>query len=193
MKKFYLLLVLSLNVLLASAQWSVAPEVGLSAMWSQANDCSRPVVKIGAAVEYAIKPNFSIESGLYYTQRGDSWIYSRPDPVIVIAEEVETVRHLIQLPVMARFSWQVAEDTRLFISAGPYVGAYVADRWKDCHFYEGGDIGDWFDWGLSASGGVEIGRWFIRLGYDLSLGGYGGGDGINANYHQVTLSAGYKF
>lgn len=193
MKKFYLLLVLSLNVLLASAQWSVAPEVGLSAMWSQANDCSRPVVKIGAAVEYAIKPNFSIESGLYYTQRGDSWIYSRPDPVIAIAEEVETVRHLIQLPVMACFSWQVAKDTRLFISVGPYVGAYVADRWKDCHYYEGGDIGDWFDWGLSASGGVEIGRWFFRLGYDLSLGGYGGGDGINANYHQVTLSVGYKF
>lgn len=193
MKKFYLLLVLSLNVLLASAQWSVAPEVGLSAMWSQANDCSRPVVKIGAAVEYAIKPNFSIESGLYYTQRGDSWIYSRPDPVIAIAEEVETVRHLIQLPVMARFSWQVAEDTRLFISVGPYVGAYVADRWKDCHYYEGGDIGDWFDWGLSASGGVEIGRWFFRLGYDLSLGGYGGGDVITANYHQVTLSVGYKF
>lgn len=191
MKKFYLLLVLSLNVLLASAQWSVAPEVGLSAMWSQANDCSRPVVKIGAAVEYAIKPNFSIESGLYYTQRGDNWLYTSPDHVI--SEDVTTVRHLIQLPVMARFSWEVAKDTRLFISVGPYVGAYVADKWKDCHYYEGGDIGDWFDWGLSASGGVEIGRWFFRLGYDLSLGGYGGGDVITANYHQVTLSVGYKF
>ena len=149
------------------------------------------MVKIGAAVEYAIKPNFSIESGLYYTQRGDNWLYTSPDHVI--SEDVTTVRHLIQLPVMARFSWEVAKDTRLFISVGPYVGAYVADKWKDCHYYEGGDIGNWFDWGLSASGGVEIGRWFFRLGYDLSLGGYGGGDNINANYHQVKHSVGYKF
>lgn len=56
-----------------SAQWSVAPEVGLSAFnHNGIGDGWRPAIKIGAAVECKLKSNFSVESGLYYTQRGYS-------------------------------------------------------------------------------------------------------------------------
>lgn len=195
MKKLCLILALLLHVGLASAQWSVAPEVGLATVRSTGwGESWRPSLKVGAAVEYALKPNFSIESGLYYTQRGNSLagILMSPEEYAVM-ERPMLVRHMLQIPVTAKFYWEVADDVRLFIGAGPYVGFYVADKWRNTYYYKDLDYGKTFDWGVSASAGVEIKRWFFRLGYDLALGGFGGGDAINANYHQVTLSVGYKF
>ena len=83
------------------------------------------------------------------------------------------MRHLLQVPIRTRFSWEIAEDTRFFVSAGAYVGAYFANDWKQ-------------------TTGIEVKRWFFRLGYDISLGNEYG-EGISPKYHVGTISIGYKF
>ena len=114
------------------------------------------------------------------------------------------MRHLLQVPIRARFSWKIAEDTRFFVSAGAYVGAYFANDWKQttgAYFandwkqttiMQGADYGKAFDWGVTATVGIEVKRWFFRLGYDISLGNEYG-EGISPKYHVGTISIGYKF
>ena len=54
------------------------------------------------------------------------------------------------------------------------------------------DYGKAFDWGVTATVGIEVKRWFFRLGYDISLGNEYG-EGISPKYHVGTISIGYKF
>ncbi|WP_280749200.1 porin family protein [Parabacteroides sp. PF5-9] len=50
-----------------------------------------------------------------------------------------------------------------------------------------------FDWGATASLGVEVKQWVMNLGYDISLGKEFEWDQIDAKYHTVSLLVGYKF
>lgn len=63
-----------------------------------------------------------------------------------------------------------------------------------------------FDWGVTASFGVEVDNWVMNVGYELSLGDEGdnyslkwvnGGSyevrSIGANYNTLSLTVGYKF
>ena len=199
MKKLLFVSLFIICAFAASAQWSIAPELGLSAFSHNngGSDGWRPAVKAGAAVEYAFRPHFSLESGLYYTQRGyslagrisipDDWDRWEFGP-----ERPSLVRHLLQVPIRARFSWEIAEDTRFFVSAGAYVGAYFANDWKQTTIMQGADYGKAFDWGVTATVGIEVKRWFFRLGYDISLAKEYD-DGISPKYHVGTISIGYKF
>lgn len=194
MKKIYLILALLLHVGLASAQWSVSPEVGLSVLRHNGQfDDWRPAVKIGAAVEYGLKPNFSIESGLFYTQRGYSmagWVSNENWPQALL-ERPSLVRHMFQVPVMGRFAFDVTDDIRLFVGAGPYIGFYFANDWKQTFQYRNANAGDVFDWGFTFMTGLEFGRFYVRVAYDMALGGEP--HGVALNYNVGTLSVGYKF
>lgn len=131
--------------------------------------------------------------------------------------DVSLYRNFLQLPVMFNYGLQLNETVKLNFGAGPYIGVSLNDQEKEeglayNTFYSGeisspgygGEIsspekGSYFadrhalDWGVSASVGVEINkRWVANLGYDLSLGEEYKDDGINANYHTLTLSIGYK-
>lgn len=219
MKKLLLLFVALVNIFtIARAQLTVTPEVGVSAVKTNGmGDGWRPGVKIGAALEYQITPKlFSIESGLFYTQRGYSIIdglYSNGGTKWI--EDVSQTRHFIQLPVLAKFSWDVADETKFFLAMGPYIGLCLKNKINSdprlveftdnpqppsIGYTEFGNSNQYlyeharnFDWGLSAATGVEVKRWVVKLQYDLSLGKESKGSAIGANYHTVTLSAGYKF
>lgn len=193
MKKVCLFLLLMFNVFIASAQFTVAPELGLSALsYNGAGVGWKPAIKVGASVEYMFQSNFSIESGLFYTQRGYSKALVDITHDIYKAEAPSLVRHLLQMPIHARYSWNIADETRLFVSAGPYIGLYLANNWKNTQLYKDSRAGNTFDWGFSASAGVEVKRMFFRLGYDISLGNEFG-DGVAVRYNVGTLSVGYKF
>lgn len=194
MKRVLFICFFFMSVFAASAQWRIAPEVGLSALnHNGMGDGWRPAIKAGAAIEYTIKPNFSIESGLYYTQRG----YSLAGKVTLptdwpFDENPSLVRHLLQMPFRACFSWKIADDTRFFAGVGPYVGIYFANDWKQTRFLEDAHSGNTFDWGLSMAAGFEVKQWFSRFGYDISFGNEFG-EGVSAKYHVGTISVGYKF
>ena len=106
---------------------------------------------------------------------------------------------------MANLSFKLAEDIRLNVGVGPYIAVSVLDKgmfggWsvaseESAKFYtydpcEGLRA---FDWGISSTVGVEIKQCFINFGYDVSLGKEYKGGSIEANYHTLALTAGYKF
>lgn len=189
MKRIGLLIVCMLGVLSAHAQWSVSPEVGLSAFRRNTYYEWRPAIKLGAAVEYQFKPHFSLESGLYYTQRGFSLTEYNPGPY---HEEPSLVRHMFQIPLRARFSWEVANDVHLFFGTGPYLGIYFVDDWNHTVLHRNDDTGNVAEIGLSTMVGVEVKRFFVRLGHEVAFVGYHERY-LNGWNHCLTLSVGYRF
>lgn len=181
LKKIVLSIVCLIGGITAHAQWSVSPELGLSAYRRQFYEW-RPGIKVGAAVEYQFKSLFSLESGLYYTQRGFSFSENTDLP---FDEEPSLVRHQFQIPVRARFAWEVADEVRLFTGIGPYLGLYFANDWKQTYLHQSDGYGNVAEIGLSVMGGVEVKRCFVRLGFEYSFG--------NESYHAETISFGYKF
>lgn len=70
MKKFVLCIMLMMCVASLSAQWSVTPEVGMNVTKYQDQE-AKMGFKAGAAVSYTFGSGlFSLQSGLYYVQRG---------------------------------------------------------------------------------------------------------------------------
>ena len=117
---------LLLGVCTVSAQnITLSPETGISVVrripyekdWS-------PAAKVGISADFNLTKHFSIESGLFYTFRhyqiDDGGIYSNDDATWI--ETVSRTRHFLQLPILAKFHWQLNKDTKLFFGVGPYVG-----------------------------------------------------------------------
>ena len=86
MKKFVLFVMLMMGVVSVSAQrWSLTPEMGMMAVKRGGNvyiNEQKPTWntrwKVGVGVEFAVRPDrFSLKSGLYYTQRGYSRVFTR--------------------------------------------------------------------------------------------------------------------
>lgn len=201
---------------------TLTPEAGISAVqrhgWGQS---WRPSVKTGVAADFKINHYFSIESGLFYTFRGYSTNVGKfSNDNAEWFERVSETRHFLQIPVMAKFSWSIAQDTRMFFGIGPYIGFCLKNHFDSTPLYisssypngyydgvaapSGTDMfgnsnqdlyqkARTFDWGINAMVGIETKRWITKLQYDMSLGKESGGDPIGVNYHTLTLSVGYKF
>lgn len=76
MKKFVLFMMLMMCVASLSAQWSVTPEAGMN-VTTYKNEAAKIGFKAGAAVAYSFGDGiFSLQSGLYYVQRGTGKSFS---------------------------------------------------------------------------------------------------------------------
>lgn len=76
MKKFVLFMMLMMCVASLSAQWSVTPEAGMN-VTTYKNSTAKIGFKAGAAVAYSFGDGiFSLQSGLYYVQRGTGKSFS---------------------------------------------------------------------------------------------------------------------
>ena len=236
MKKLilFVMLMMSMGVVSAQQRWAVTPELGMTAIkagggiesYSQAWNARW---KIGVGVEYEVKPGlFSLKSGLYYTQRGKTerfMSYSNPVGTDQLSElgmiNVNMNRHFLQVPLLANFSFKLADQVRLNLAAGPYVGYSVGNRYEMgvAYYqptgegygksYSGGSYGNgWsstgehfegvnhehpFDWGLAFQVGLEVKQWVFNVGYEASLGKEFKGDNFDMKYNTFSISVGYKF
>lgn len=225
MKKFFITGTFALCFLSLNAQnFSISPEIGISAVqrhgWGQQ---WRPSIKVGFSADYNLTKKFAIESGLFYTFRGYSithgGIYS--NETCSWMENVSQTRHFLQLPILAKFKWNINENTKLFWGVGPYIAICLKNDFNSNPFYMNGTYPDEmhqyydgytygtdqfgnsnqflyeksrnFDWGLSSNIGIESNNWVVKFQYDLSLGKEGNNSVITANYHSLSLSIGYKF
>lgn len=184
------------------AQWSVTPEVGIAAV--HRNDLMSDDwiigTKSGVGLGYQFNQTLGLKSGLYYALRGLSLdgFYEPSGEYHPANSKVNLRRHFLQIPFLFNYSRPLNKDVVLNLAVGPYIAFSVKDYCNESTFIETymPDELDCrtFDWGVSASAGVEIKKkWIINLNYDLSLGKEAANDGLNANYHTVSLSAGYKF
>ena len=132
----------------ANAQVSVTPEVGIGANMrtNLVDNKWKPTVKVGAAVEFPVSRVFSFQTGLYYMQKGFSDItpaYSNASARWM--ENVTVKRHLLQVPIMAKLTWQVGEKTSLFWAGGMYIGGCVGTSTTRSRMFAWYDSenGDW--------------------------------------------------
>ena len=125
-----------------SKKWHITPEVGLSV--NQENESARGVTlnfKTGVAALYTLKegvgnrPDFGIRSGLFlHMQRGsyhaNSWWGNIPtgDGFRLEYSDLPATRFYLQLPVMAHWSFKLADEIRLNMGVGPYVALGVGGR-----------------------------------------------------------------
>lgn len=240
-----LLLLMMMGIVSVHAQWTITPEAGMAITKRNAFQTGwegRP--KIGVGLEYQFPSEFfALRTGLYYMQRGYSgdigstaylsgygysWGYGKMpsygmgnggygsyyDYAYDLGSTLR--RHFLQLPVMADFSFRLADDVRLHLAAGPYIAVSMADHWDGYTGYlcenaiPGGSesVGGTvpapyqrnpakglraFDWGLSGVVGLEVKQWMFNFGYDLSLGKEYKHGSVGVNYHTISLSLGYKF
>jgi len=223
MRKFVCLALLMMSFVAVKAQWSVSPELGLSMVNRPGivNSKWDNGWKVGVGVEYQFSPMFSLKSGLHYTQRGWElsfipWLDQEGELSISTGD---SKRHFLQLPVMAQLGWDLGKDIRLNVAAGPYIAYCVHHNYSYgtysnfTHYGYGGygygygsggtgsSYGGYrpfdglrsFDWGASFAVGLEVKNLYFNIGYDLSLGEEYPNDGLNVNYHTLSLTVGYKF
>ena len=132
MKKTLLVCALAASACALHAQHvTLAPEAGVSAVmrggWGQS---WRPSAKIGVSADFNLTKHFAIESGLFYTFRGytidHGGIYSNDNATWM--ENVSQTRHFLQVPVLAKFKWNVGKQTKMFFGVGPYVGFCLKNK-----------------------------------------------------------------
>lgn len=205
MKKLVLLLFLLVSSIEMNAQWSLSPEIGIASVKrNNFGDSWGTGIKAGLGVGYQFRYNLGIKSGLYYATRGYSlgpgfghYEYPSDDSFSEMPYNNKLRRNFMQLPVMLNYSYILNKDVVLNLAAGPYIGVSVKDYWEG-GYSEGNDKSVFeeikpFDWGLSTTVGLDIHNWMMSVGYDLSLGKEDKFSGIDANYHSMSFSFGYKF
>jgi len=201
-KMIFFVLILFVSSANLKAQWSVTPEVGVASIKSNGFGDNDWIfgIKAGLGLGYQFNTSMSVKSGLYYAQSGYSLdkINKIGGEYYVDNLDIKLRRNFLQIPFMFNYSCPLSKNVLLNFAAGPYIALSVKDDWKgsalvETYMPEMKDCRK-FDWGISASTGIEINkRWVINLNYDLSLGEEYPNDGLNANYHTVSLSVGYKF
>ncbi|MDH6304667.1 hypothetical protein M2459_001403 [Parabacteroides sp. PF5-5] len=132
-----MLIMSSLTVL--HAQWSLTPEAGITAINRAGNDDWTAGWKLGVGLEYEFNNRFSLKSGLHYSQRGYSYNYLMPfyfsDPAMeygsldYVYSHGDMNRHFLQIPLMAKFSFDLTKDARFNFAAGPYIGFCINESW----------------------------------------------------------------
>lgn len=209
-----------MSVFAAQAQWTIAPEAGITAVNRNAvnNEQWDAGWKLGVGVEYQFTPRFSLKSGLHNTQRGGTWspLFGYDAEEELYVGILKGKQHFLQLPLMAQWGWNIGQDVRLNLGVGGYLAyeVYRSSSYGSYSNFSNYDYGygslysygygeksgsayfdglNKFDWGASLAVGLEVKNLYFNLGYDLSLGKQFQYDDVGVNYHTLSLSVGYKF
>jgi len=193
MKKIVLLVVLMMCVGVAKAQWTIAPEVGVTVVNRAPgmNDTWEGGWKIGVATTYQFNTWFSLKSGLHYTQRGYSlqslpWIDEKDQFRLYSGENK---RHFLQIPLMAEFGFNLSDDVRLNVAAGPYMGFCISHSYSYTgHSYStSGSYGDIPGYGYGYDD-----YFYGYYGYANGYGPYKPFSGVRKFDWGATFSAGLE-
>ena len=129
----------------------------------------------------------------------------------------EMTRYNLQIPIMAHWGFRLADDINLNLAVGPYVAVALGGNTEAWPTADGQadyansvefnpfksktfDNGIYlkglprFDWGGTASAGIEVRRVAFQIGYDMAWGKYHKDQNdLRIRNHQVSFTFGYKF
>ena len=171
----------------------------------------RPGFNIGATAEFPLSEMFSFETGLLLSTKGFN--YSLEESEMGESFKLESNINLLYLdiPIVAKSSFDLGYDKKIFATFGPYVGIGISGKSKIKMTYDGETESDeetieWgsdeessdfkrLDFGLTIGAGVEINSVLIGLNYSLGLANISPytDNGNMINNRVLGLSVGYKF
>ena len=208
MKKLKLSLVIVLlgMVSLVSAQnltFNVKGGLNLSNFSGDIPDTKvKPGFHIGIGTDFEFAPNISIQSGLFFSNKG-----AKIDGEIdlenyeILAAEVTVNANYLQLPIHLAYKIDVMPGTKVVLHAGPYIAYGIAGKTKadvaglsekvDTFGDDGLDLKP-FDAGLGIGVGAEFGKIILDLGWDMGLTNIGDSY-ADVKTQNAYLSVGYRF
>lgn len=102
----------------------------------------------------------------------------------------------LQVPVHAAYKFNIANDIRLVINAGPYVAYGLGGKIKagdEKEDFFGDNRFKRFDFGIGGGAGIEIGKIVFSLGYDFGLANISDTKGTKVRNRNAYASIGFKF
>jgi hypothetical protein len=194
MKKIALLIILLASTGTLSAQWYVTPEAGMISVLRDNSSFSRwnGGWRAGVGVEYRFNRLFSLTTGIHHMWNNaySSNYYLSGDGTWFMGT-AQTKHIFWEIPLIAKFSWEVADEVRLHAGIGHYFGIT-----SDYGSTGGGYYGSYDGYGgygstgyyqpaytgsvgLIVSAGLEVKKWEMNF---QATGNY-----------TLSLSLGYKF
>ena len=171
----------------------------------------RPGFNIGATAEFPLSEMFSFETGLLLSTKGFNYSLEETEMGETIKLEWNTNLLYLDIPFLAKSSFDLGYDKKIYGTFGPYVGVGISGKSKIKATFEGETETDeetieWgsdkessdfkrLDFGLTIGAGVEINSVLIGLNYSLGLANISPNtdNGNMINNRVLGLSVGYKF
>ena len=147
----------------------------------------------GVSVDFNLTNSFSINSGLFFTQKGAK------------AEdgdyEERLTANFIELPIYASYRMNFAPQSQLQIFFGPYLdyGVYGKITEKEdgeeesYSVYEGEDSFKRFQMGLGIGAGYTFHKVYVGLQYQFGLTKMFDAGDAKPKYNNFSISVGYNF
>ncbi|MDH6535761.1 PorT family protein [Parabacteroides sp. 52] len=141
MKKILYLTMWLMCIGTLQAQFYLTPEIGMTGVKRNTADYGwmdrhysgwTTSWKTGVGMEYRFKSEkFALQSGLYFTQRAYtadivSSLYSTKDDFTSL--HYKETRSFLQMPLLAKFSWNLGNDVRLTAAFGPYFAYCIKTK-----------------------------------------------------------------
>jgi hypothetical protein len=155
---------------------------------------------VGVTLDIPISDVVSFETGLIASSKGSK----------IEGEGFESKTNLLyaDIPLTAKFSFEINRDSKFYIAAGPYVGIGLSGKSKfkaDGGDEEEEDI-EWgsdeaeddmkrLDYGAQVNIGAEFSGFQIGAGYGLGLANIAPSDanGFKATNRVISVTVGYRF
>lgn len=160
------------------------------------NTKSKPGIVAGVTVDYNIKGDFFIFSGLEYVVKGP-----KVDGGEGNGDRINL--NYLQLPVHIAYKYELTPDLKLVADIGPYLAYGISGEIKykaigDYEAYEVDAFDDGayknFDLGVGLGVGMEVSRINIRIGYDYGLSKINEFQSIvDMENSSIAFTVGYKF
>ena len=145
-----------------------------------------PGFQLGVGMDYGFSESWSLQSGLLISSKGYK------------IEDVKVRPIYLDIPILAAYKFNISDNTKFVINAGPYLAFGLGGKAKDDNFdlkLFKSDEGDWkrFDLGIQYGIGLELSdRYLINLtGQNGFISPVDGGD--DPKNMTFSIGVGYRF
>lgn len=199
MKKSIILVLFALVATVSYAQlppefsWNVKGGLTIN-NWSEGGDTKAKMgYKIGGGVEYAFTDLWSVQSSLFLTSKG-----TKVDASLI---EIKVNQVYLEMPVMGAARFNIADNTNIVVSAGPYIAYGIAGKTKStvrgAASEKENTFGDYgvkrFDLGLGVGVTAEFGRLLAGIEGQYGLLKTISFNGDSPQNMSLAILVGYKF
>lgn len=224
-KSVFLIVVLFFMSVQLKAQLHITPEVGVSILKkSDMKATVSPRVGVGLDFFFADNKGLGLSTGLYFYQKKEAFydgvVYTQGGEMLPLYSDrpvdrndidklslsfSDVRRSYLQLPILIKYKWELANDLSLSVAAGPYVAYGISGNYKrNTQEYDGGQkevsfAKDEFnpydlyvyhrcEVGISTMLALDINHWVVKMNYEANL------NHRNLNKDNlISLGIGYRF